>query len=96
MSTVFSRVLLTQRPVRHLLQKFQIVRDGQNVQEMEEDIHHQNSPKVHQSMNGDAPHLSIFTSQVRVVSLRILEGLLQCKPSQSDSINTITIIYSIL
>lgn len=41
---------------------------------MEEDIHHQNSPKVHRSMNGDVPHLSFFTSQVRVVSLRKLEG----------------------
>lgn len=67
---------LTQRPVRQLLQKLQIIWDGQNVKEMEEDIHHQNSPKVHQSMNGDVPHLSFFTSQVRVVSLRISEGSL--------------------
>lgn len=60
---------LTQRPVGQLVDQFHVVGDGQDVEVVEEDVHHENDSQVQQGLSGDVPHLSFLASQLRVVCL---------------------------
>lgn len=60
---------LTQRPVGQLVDQFHVVGDGQDVEVVEEDVHHQNDSQVQQGLSGDVPHLPFLASQLCVVCL---------------------------
>lgn len=54
----------TQCPVREVLQQLHVGGDGEDVQEMEEDVHHDDDSQVHEALQIDVPHLPLFPGQV--------------------------------
>lgn len=64
-----SLVCLTQTPVRKLGDQLHVTGNRQDVEIVEEDIHHQNDSQVQQSLGGDVPHLPLLTSELSVVRL---------------------------
>lgn len=47
-----------------MLQQPQVSRDGEDVHEMEEDIHNDDDPQVSHALQADVPHLPLFPGQV--------------------------------
>lgn len=67
--THYDEVYLTQTPVRKLGDQLHVTGDCQNVEIVEEDVHHQNNSQVQQGLGGDVPHLPVFAGQLGVVRL---------------------------
>lgn len=65
----YCRLKLTKTPVRQLGNQRHVAGDGQDVEIVKEDVHHQNDPKVQQSLGGDVPQLPVFPVQPSVVYL---------------------------
>lgn len=62
-------ISLTQTPVRQLGGQLHVIGDCQDVEIVEEDIHHQNNSQVQHGFGGDVPHLPLLTGQLGVVGL---------------------------
>lgn len=52
-----------------MLQQPQVSGDGEDVHEMEEDIHNDDDPQVSHALQADVPHLPLFPGQVRLIGL---------------------------
>lgn len=52
-----------------MLQQLQVSGDGEDVHEMEEDIHNDYDPQVSQALQADVPHLPLFPGQVWLIGL---------------------------
>lgn len=59
----------TQAPVGELGDQLHVAGDGEDVQVVEEEVHHQNHAQMHQRLGGDVPHLPVFAGQLRPVRL---------------------------
>lgn len=55
---------LTQCPVREPVHKLHVRRNGQDVEEMEEDVHGHDCREVDEGVGTDAPHLVLFPPQL--------------------------------
>lgn len=53
---------LTQGPVREAVHELQVGREGEDVEEVEEDVHSDDGPHVEEGMDPDIPHLVVFAS----------------------------------
>lgn len=53
-----------------MLQQLQVSGDGEDVHEMEEDIHNNYDPQVSQALQADVPHLPLFPGQVWLIGLQ--------------------------
>lgn len=60
----------TQSPVREVFQELYVSGDGEDVHEVEEDIHYDNDSQMDQTLQADVPHFPFFSGQVRLVSLQ--------------------------
>lgn len=47
-----------------MLQQLQVGGDGEDVHEMEEDVHDNDDSQVNQALQADVPHLPLFPGQV--------------------------------
>lgn len=55
---------LTQGPVREAVHELQVGREGEDVEEMEEDVHSNDGPHVEEGVDPDVPHLIVFASEL--------------------------------
>ena len=60
---------LTQRPIRELLHQPHVIGDGEDVEVVEEDVHHQDDPQVQQGLCGYTPQLPVLAAQLGAVGL---------------------------
>lgn len=60
----------TQSPVGEMFQELHVSGDGEDVHEVEEDVHHGDGSQMDQTLQADVPHLPFFSGQVRFISLR--------------------------
>lgn len=60
----FREVAQTQSPVRGMPQQLQVSGDGEDVHEVEEDVHDDDGSQVNQALHADVPHLPLFPGQV--------------------------------
>lgn len=60
---------LTQTPVRELGDQFHVTGDCQDVEVVEEDVHHQDNSQMQQGLGGDVPQLFVLADQLCVVHL---------------------------
>lgn len=60
----------TQSPVREALQKLHVRREGEDVHEVEKDVHYNDDSQMDQAVQADAPHLPFFSGQVGLISLK--------------------------
>ena len=60
---------LTQRPIGELLHQPHVTGDGEDVEVVEEHVHHQDDPQVQQGLCGDAPQLPVLAAQLGAVGL---------------------------
>lgn len=59
--TLIISYCLTQTPVRELGDQLHVAGDGEDVQVVEEDVHHQDHSQVQQGLGGDVPHLPFLS-----------------------------------
>lgn len=59
----------TQTPVRKLGDQPHVTGDCQDVEVVEEDVHHQNNSQMQQGLGGNVPHLPFLAGQLGVVCL---------------------------
>lgn len=55
---------LTQGPVREAVHELQVGREGEDVEEVEEDVHSHDGPHVEQGVDTDALHLVVLAPQL--------------------------------
>lgn len=55
---------LTQGPVREAVHELQVRREGEDVEEVEEDVHSHDGPHVEQGVDTDALHLVVLAPQL--------------------------------
>lgn len=55
---------LTQGPVREAVHELQVGREGEDVEEVEEDVHSHDGPHVEQGIDSDVLHLIVFAPQL--------------------------------
>ena len=53
-----------------MLQQLHVVGDGEDVHEVEEDIHSEDDSQVNDTLHTDVPHLPLLPGQVRLVGLQ--------------------------
>lgn len=69
-NSVGTYVQLTETPVSKLGHQLHVTGDSQDVEVVEEDVHHQNNPQMLQRLGGDVPQLPFLAGQLGVVHLR--------------------------
>lgn len=53
-----------------MLQQLQVGGDGEDVQEVEEDVHYNDGCELNQALQTDVPHVPLFPGQRRLVGLQ--------------------------
>lgn len=53
-----------------MLQQLHVVGDGEDVHEVEEDVHPEDDSQVNDTLHIDVPHLPLLPGQVRLVGLQ--------------------------
>lgn len=53
-----------------MLQQLHVVGDGEDVHEVEEDVHSEDDSQVNDTLHTDVPHLPLLPGQVRLVGLQ--------------------------
>lgn len=61
---------LTQGPVGEVPEKLQVARNGEDVEEVEEDVHGQDEGQVGHGLHVDVPHLPRLPARVRLIGLQ--------------------------
>lgn len=59
----------TQSPVREVFQELHVSRDGEDVHEVEKDVHYEDNSQMDQTLQADVPHLPFFSGQVGLIGL---------------------------